>query len=88
MLRLVVTSHATQAAGAHEQGVVLGLTQSLSSISLVVAPMIGTALIEHSKLTAWALVAAGSVTVGLLVAGRERARREPEPEPEEAGRAR
>lgn len=84
VLRPVITSHVTRAAGAHEQGVVLGLTQSLSSISLIIAPMLGTALIEHRELTAWALVATAAVTLGLLVAGRERMRREPEPEPDGA----
>jgi len=68
VLRPTITSRITKAVGRHEQGVVLGLTQSLSSLSLVIAPLIGTALIEHRQLAAWALVATASVAAGVAVA--------------------
>lgn len=73
VLRPTLTSQVTQAVGRHEQGAVLGLTQSLSSVSMIVAPLIGTALIEHRHLSAWALVAAATVALGFVVATRMRA---------------
>jgi MFS family permease len=75
VLRPTLTSRITQAVGPHEQGVVLGLTQSLSSIAMIIAPLIGTGLIEHHLLAEWSLVAAVVVTLGLLVALRDRPER-------------
>ena len=68
VLRLALTSRITQAAHANEQGVVLGLTQSLSSIALIVAPVVGTALIEHRHLIAWAVMAGVVVAFGFALA--------------------
>lgn len=48
LLRPGLTSLVTRAVGRHEQGVVLGLTQSLQSISAIVAPLVGTFLIDHA----------------------------------------
>lgn len=79
VLRPALTSRITKAAGRHEQGVVLGLTQSLSSISMIIAPLIGTALIEHRLLPEWALVACAMVSLGFLVALRDRATPAPAP---------
>ncbi|RMH38182.1 MAG: MFS transporter [Deltaproteobacteria bacterium] len=73
VLRPAITSRITQAVGRHEQGVVLGLTQSLSSVSMIVAPLVGNALIEFGHLTAWAFVAAAFVSAGFALAARERA---------------
>lgn len=72
VLRPTLTSRITHAVGRGEQGVVLGLTQSLSSVAMIVAPLIGTALIQHRLLPAWALVAAGVVALGLVVALRDK----------------
>ena len=58
-VRPVLTSLITQKAARSEQGVVLGLTQSLNSIAAIIAPAVGGLLIDHSLLAAWALVAAG-----------------------------
>ena len=57
-IRPALTSLITQKAARSEQGVVLGLTQSLNSIAAIVAPAIGGLLIDHSLLGPWALVAA------------------------------
>jgi MFS transporter, DHA1 family, tetracycline resistance protein len=65
-VRPVLTSLITQKAGRSEQGVVLGLTQSLNSISAIVAPAIGGLLIDHSLLTGWALLAAAICGAALL----------------------
>jgi DHA1 family tetracycline resistance protein-like MFS transporter len=66
VVRPALTSLITQKAGRSEQGVVLGLTQSLNSIAAIVAPAIGGFLIDHSLLTGWALLAAGICGVALL----------------------
>ena len=58
-IRPALTSLITQKAARSEQGVVLGLTQSLNSIAAIAAPAIGGLLIDHSLLSAWALLAAG-----------------------------
>jgi MFS transporter, DHA1 family, tetracycline resistance protein len=66
VIRPALTSLITQKAGRSEQGVVLGLTQSLNSIAAIVAPAVGGLLIDHSLLASWALTAAGICGVALL----------------------
>jgi DHA1 family tetracycline resistance protein-like MFS transporter len=66
VVRPVLTSLITQKAGRSEQGVVLGLTQSLNSISAIIAPAIGGFLIDHSWLSGWALLAAAICGTALL----------------------
>ena len=66
VIRPALTSLITQKAGRSEQGVVLGLTQSLNSIAAIVAPAVGGLLIDHSLLAGWALTAAGICGVALL----------------------
>ena len=63
-------SHSVSLHGASvelEQGVVLGLTQSLNSIAAIAAPAIGGLLIDHSLLSAWAWLAAGISAAALLL---------------------
>ena len=67
VLRPAVTSLITQQAGKREQGVVLGLTQSITSISQIIAPVIAGSLIDHEQLGAWALATAGVAFLGMLV---------------------
>jgi DHA1 family tetracycline resistance protein-like MFS transporter len=57
-IRPALTSLITQKAARSEQGVVLGLTQSLNSVAAIVAPAVGGLLIDHSLLTSWAWLAA------------------------------
>ncbi len=54
-LRPALTSMVTQKAGRGEQGVILGLTQSLTSIAQITAPVIAGILISHRFLTSWAV---------------------------------
>ena len=68
VLRPVITSRITQAAGRHEQGVAIGISGSLSSFAMMFAPPTGGALIDHGWLLGWALVPATVAAVGLLVA--------------------
>jgi MFS transporter, DHA1 family, tetracycline resistance protein len=67
VLRPAVTSLITQQAGKREQGVVLGLTQSITSVSQIVAPVIAGSLIDRGQLGAWALATAGVAFLGMLV---------------------
>ena len=67
VLRPVLTSLITKAADRTEQGVVLGLTQSLNSTAAIVAPVLGGFLIGQGWLSAWAEVAAGAGLAGFLI---------------------
>jgi MFS family permease len=68
LVRPTLTSLITQATPREEQGVVLGLTQSLNSVSMIVAPPLGGLLIDHGWLTAWGLAASGVAFIGLMLA--------------------
>jgi MFS transporter, DHA1 family, tetracycline resistance protein len=67
VLRPSLTSLITHQAAQHEQGVVLGITQSLSSIAAIAAPIIAGMLIERQMLTHWAWVSAAMAALGLFV---------------------
>ena len=67
VLRPSLTSLVTHQAGQHEQGVVLGITQSLSSLAAIAAPAIAGLLIQQQMLTQWAWVSAAMAAVGLIV---------------------
>jgi len=71
VLRPSITALISHKAGRHEQGVVLGLTQSITSISSVVAPAIAGAMIDRHWLSPWALLTAGFAFAGLLVSFSE-----------------
>jgi DHA1 family tetracycline resistance protein-like MFS transporter len=73
-LRPALTSLITQRAGREEQGVVLGLTQSLMSISQIVAPVIAGYLIDRELLTTWAVVGAAVTAVGFVIGSFRRVR--------------
>jgi DHA1 family tetracycline resistance protein-like MFS transporter len=65
VIRPALTSLITQQAGRQEQGVVLGVTQSLMSMASIVSPVITGLLIERQMLTTWAWVAAGLAAIGV-----------------------
>lgn len=66
-LRPALTSLITKTVPAEEQGNVLGLTQSLQSMSQIVAPSIAGFLIDHGLLAGWAFFAAAPNLVGLFL---------------------
>jgi len=66
VIRPALTSLVSQNAGRHEQGVTLGLNQSLNSIAQIVAPIVGGILIGKNLLTVLAWVAAAAAFVGLV----------------------
>jgi MFS family permease len=67
VIRPVVTSLITQRAERHEQGVVLGLTQSLTSVAQITAPLIAGALIQKGWLAAWAFAIAAVSLAGVAI---------------------
>ena len=67
VLRPALTSLITRAAGRHEQGAVLGITQSLMSIAQIAVPGFAGLLIEYGYLAGWALLSAVTALVGLAL---------------------
>ncbi len=66
-LRPALTAQITHHSGRDEQGMVLGLAQSLMSIAQIVAPLLSGLLIDRGLLATWALMAALAAGVGLLL---------------------
>jgi len=77
LVRPTLTSMITHVAPRKEQGSVLGLNQSLNSISQITAPPLGGLLITHHFLAAWAIAAAGVAACGLLLASKPAVRPAP-----------
>src|SRR5207302_8249533 len=69
LVRPALTSLITQQVGRSEQGVVLGLNQSLLSVAQIAGPAIAGAMIDRGWLTAWAFWAA-AITLCALVLNR------------------
>ena len=66
LLRPTLTSLVSRCADATDQGVVLGLTQSLASLAQIAAPPLGGWLIGHALLGPWAFVAGLAAVLGLV----------------------
>lgn len=66
VLRPALTSLITQQVARTEQGVVLGLNQSLQSVSQIAAPTLAGALIDRRLLTTWAVVAGLVMLAGMV----------------------
>ena len=67
VLRPALTSLITRQAASHEQGVVLGITQSMTSMASIVAPAAAGWLIGHNHMTLWATLAALLAGVGVVL---------------------
>jgi MFS family permease len=67
VLRPALTSLITHHADRHEQGVVLGITQSLTSMASIVAPIVAGLMIQYRLLTMWAWLAAALAAVGAVL---------------------
>jgi MFS family permease len=70
LVRPTLTSLITQATPREEQGVVLGLTQSLTSVAQIAGPPLAGFLIQRGMLTGWGLTAAGVALIGFVLAMR------------------
>jgi MFS family permease len=75
VLRPVLTSEITQQVGRHEQGVAIGISGSLSSLAMTIAPPSGGVLLDQHWLMAWTLVPATAAVLGLAAAVVSRARK-------------
>ncbi len=65
--RAAITSQLSKAAGAEEQGTILGVSQSFAAIASIVAPIVTGLLIQHVSLEAWALLAGISALLSLRI---------------------
>ncbi len=66
ILRPSLISLITQHAGPGRQGTAIGITQSLMSVSQIIAPLVGGVMIQHRLLTPWAWVACITSGIGFL----------------------
>jgi MFS family permease len=72
-LRPALTAQITHNSRRDEQGMVLGITQSLTSVAQITAPTLTGFLIGHGQIGAWAWMAAASAAVGLWLNLRQKA---------------
>src|SRR5215470_5502215 len=75
VLRPALTSLITQQVSRTEQGVVLGLNQSLLSVAQIVGPALAGSLIDQGHLTLWASCAAIVLGIALVLNLRASGRR-------------
>ncbi|MEO6774444.1 MAG: MFS transporter [Kofleriaceae bacterium] len=68
VLRPVLTSRITQLVGRHEQGVALGISGSLSSAAMTLAPVSGGVLLNLGSTMGWAFVSGAAALLGLIAA--------------------
>ncbi len=66
-LRPAITARITQTVGKHEQGVALGISGSLSSVAMTLAPPSGGTMLDNGWLIPWALIPAVASLIGLVV---------------------
>jgi MFS transporter, DHA1 family, tetracycline resistance protein len=67
MIRPLISSLVSRRAGRNEQGVVIGMTQSLSSVAQIIGPILAGVLIQNHLLYTWAFLAAGVAAVGAAI---------------------
>lgn len=72
-LRPTLTAQVTHHSARDEQGMVLGITQSLTSVAQVAAPIASGFLIGQDQLVAWAAMAGCAALIGLLLNVRQTA---------------
>ena len=89
VLRPTLTALLSQRVGRHEQGIALGISASLSSLAMTLAPPVGGVLLTQHWLVAWAMVPATAAALGLIVAlvNRSAASKVPPPGAAELPRA-
>jgi len=66
VIRPALTSLITQAVGRHEQGVAIGISGSLSSLAMTLAPPTGGVMLTMHSTLGWALVPATVMSLGLI----------------------
>jgi MFS transporter, DHA1 family, tetracycline resistance protein len=75
VLRPVLTSQITKMVARHEQGIALGISGSLSSLAMTLAPPSGGLLLNQHWTHAWTIVPTGVAALGLATTLTVRARR-------------
>jgi MFS family permease len=68
VLRPVLTSRISRRVGPGEQGTAIGISGSLSSLAMTLAPPSGGAMLDHHWTLGWALTSAIVASVGLVAA--------------------
>lgn len=71
-LRPALTAQITHNSRRDEQGLVLGITQSLMAVAQIIAPVLTGFLIGHQLIGAWAWMAAISAGIGLFLNLRQK----------------
>ena len=66
ILRPVLTARLTHAVDKREQGVVLGISGSLGSVAMALAPPSGGLMLDRGWLIAWAMIPAAVSLIGLI----------------------
>ncbi len=87
VLRPVLTSRITQLVGRHEQGIALGISGSLSSLAMTMAPVCGGFFLNSDNTLGWAMVAATAALLGLIAAIQSGAAKVPPVTPKPAAAA-
>ncbi len=81
VLRPVLTSRLTQAVGRHEQGIAIGISGSLGSVAMAIAPPVGGLMLDHKNVIAWGVIPACVSFLGLMVTLFAKAPAQPPAEP-------
>jgi MFS family permease len=81
VVRPALTALITQAVGRHEQGVAIGISGSLSSLAMTLAPPSGGAMLDGGHTMAWALIPATVMLLGFLVGSLTKVSPRAAPEP-------
>jgi MFS family permease len=77
VLRPVLMSMISQKAKREEQGKVMGITQSLSSVAQIIAPMISGFLIGRDHLAGWALTLSLFAAIGIALTRSKSTQKKP-----------
>ncbi|AKT43106.1 MFS transporter [Chondromyces crocatus] len=67
VVRPALTTLLTKSVGPHEQGAVLGVSQSLSCMALITGPLLANSLIGRGELAAYGIAAAVFAAAGVLL---------------------
>jgi MFS transporter, DHA1 family, tetracycline resistance protein len=67
VLRPSLTALISKNAAPEHQGLLLGLTQSMNSLSSIICPVIAGALIEHTYLFLWGIASSLAALIGLIL---------------------
>ncbi len=67
VVRPSLTTLLTKSVGPHEQGAILGVSQSISSVAMIIGPVVATWMIQHELYFAYGIVAASVAVLGAML---------------------